>query len=175
MTSVILCGDTMQDSRRYLTWCVKQSKGIKLVKPSGNLVTAYLQKSRNALKSMEVNANAGILEWAVSASYYAKYFSVYALLSKIGVKCEIHDCTIALFNYLFSDSVSPQVFQELQQSKEDRIETQYYAREIKVNLEQLSNQTKNFVLEIEKIIDGLNSESIAHLQNKLKKLTTTPK
>jgi len=53
MSSAILCGDIMQGSRRYLTWCLKQSKGIRLVKPSENLVRAYLEKSRNALKSME--------------------------------------------------------------------------------------------------------------------------
>ena len=52
---------------------------------------------------MEINAQAGLIEWAVSASYYAEYFEVYSLLSKIGVKCEIHDCTIALFDYLFSE------------------------------------------------------------------------
>lgn len=165
----------MQGSRRYLTWCLKQSKGIRLVKPSENLVRAYLEKSRNALKSMEVNAKAGIVEWAVSASYYAKYFSVYALLSKIGVKCEIHDCTIALFNHLFIDSVSPKLVQELQQSKEDRIEMQYYTREIRVNLDQLANKTKSFVLEIEEIIDSLNSERITLLQNRLKELISASK
>jgi len=175
MSSAILCGDTMQESRRYLTWCAKQSKGIRLVKPSENLVRAYLEKSRNALKSMEVNAKAGILEWAVSASYYAKYFSVYALLSKIGVKCEIHDCTIALFNHLFIDSVSPQLVQELRQSKESRIEMQYYTREIRVNLDQIVNQTKNFVLKIEEIIDSLNSERTTLLKNKLKELISASK
>ncbi|MGQ9718232.1 MAG: hypothetical protein ACUVWK_00020 [Nitrososphaerales archaeon] len=52
----------MQDNRRYLIWCFKQSKGIRLVKPSENIVRAYLEKSKNALKSMEVNAKAGITE-----------------------------------------------------------------------------------------------------------------
>lgn len=163
----------MQDDRRYLKWCIKQSNGIRLIKPSENLVKAYLEKSRNALKSMEVNAKAGIVEWAVSASYYAKYFCVYALLSKIGVKCEIHDCTIALFNYLFGNSVSPHTVRELQQSKEDRIEMQYYTRQIKVNMEQLTKQTKNFVLKIEKLIDGLNSERIIFLRNRFKRLMPT--
>jgi len=36
-----------------------------------------LEKSRNALKSMEVNAKAGITKWSVSAGYYAKYFIEY--------------------------------------------------------------------------------------------------
>ncbi|HKZ41790.1 MAG TPA: HEPN domain-containing protein, partial [Candidatus Hodarchaeales archaeon] len=122
------------------------------------------------LRSMDVNAEAGIPEWAVSASYYARYFAVYALLQKIGVKCEIHDCTIALFEYLFGDSVPKQLIRELQQSKEYRIEAQYYTQEIKVDLDRMINETKNFVLEIEKIIDSLDTERIAQLQNRLKGL-----
>jgi uncharacterized protein (UPF0332 family) len=66
---------------------------------------------------MEVNAQANIEEWTVSASYYAKYFSVYALLSKIGVRCEIHDCTIALFGYLFSSAGYDHLVRELKQCR----------------------------------------------------------
>jgi len=77
-------------------------------------VKAYLEKSRNALRSTAVNANEGILELAVSASHYAKYFAVYALLSKIGAKYEIHDCTTSLFEYLLGRSAPPQVFMNLE-------------------------------------------------------------
>lgn len=175
MTIAILSGDTMRDKKSYLKWCFKQNKGIRIVKVSDNLLKAYLRKASDALKSMEVNAEAGIVEWTVSASYYAKYFAVYALLSKIGVKCEIHDCTIELFDYLFHNIVPANLIQELRQSKEDRIETQYYTQEIKVDLEQLMDQTKNFVLEIEKVIDGLNSERIMQLQKKLKELSMSGK
>lgn len=149
---------------------MNQSKGIRIVNPSDNLLRAYLRKARNAMKSMEVNAEAGITEWAVSASYYAEYFAVYALLQKIGVKCEIHDCTIALFEYLFGDSVPRKIIQELQQSKEYRVEFQYYTQEIEVNINQMIDETKNFVLEVEKIIDSLNPDEIAQLQNSLKVL-----
>ena len=158
----------MQNERSHLKWCLGQSKGIKLARSSDNLAKAYMQKSRNALMSMEINAKAGITEWAVSASYYAKYFAVYALFMKIGVKCEIHDCTITLFNYLFADNVHPSVIQEFKQSKENRIEMQYFTRETKTDTDKLMAQTKNFVLEIEKIYDVLNSEKIVILQSKLK-------
>lgn len=170
MISVKSCGDTMQDNKRYLKWCLDQNRGIRQVKPSVNLVRAYLEKSRNALKSMEVNAKEGIIEWAVSAGYYAKYFAVYALLSKIGVKCEIHDCTIALFEYLFGRDVPPQIIQEFKKSKVDRIEMQYYTRKINIDLEKLMKRTKSFVLDIEKILDGLNSDRITELQNILQNL-----
>jgi len=53
-------------------------KGIKLVSESENLQKAYLAKSKTALQAMEVNANAGLDEWTISTSYYAKYFVIYA-------------------------------------------------------------------------------------------------
>lgn len=162
----------MQNKEKYLCWCLKQSKGIRIVKPSDNLLKAYLRKSRNALKSMEINAQAGLTDWSVSASYYAKYFAVYALLSEIGVKCEIHDCTIRLFEYLFSDSLPNELIKELRNSKENRVEAQYYTQEISVDLEQVVTQTKHFVLEIEKIVDALNLDKVSQLQKKLNVLTT---
>ena len=162
----------MQNDKRHLNWCLKQHKGIRLVTSSENLVKAYREKAKNALKSMEINAQAGLVEWAVSASYYTKYFAVYSLLSKIGVKCEIHDCTITLFEHLFCDTVSSEIIKDLRNSKEDRVETQYYTQEIHVDLEQIIKKTKKFMLEIDSIIDGLNSEKIAELQKRLKILTT---
>ena len=44
--SVILCDDAMQHGRRCLMRCIKQSIGIRRIKPSGNLVRVYLKKSR---------------------------------------------------------------------------------------------------------------------------------
>jgi hypothetical protein len=64
----------MRKDEEHLKWCFKQRNGIKLSKPSNNLEKAYREKARNAIKSMDVNAREGITEWAVSASYYAKYF-----------------------------------------------------------------------------------------------------
>lgn len=142
--------------QHYLKWCLKQSKGIKLLKPSENLARAYLGKSRNALKAMKVNAEAEIIDWAVSASYYAKYFAVYALFWKLGVKCEIHECTIALFEYLFRGKVSDDLIKELR---------------VSVDLDKVTEQTTAFVLKIEELIDSLDQSTVAGLQNELRKLS----
>ena len=150
----------MQNDEAYLNWCLRQNKGIRIMTPSENLVKAYRQKSRNALKSMEVNAQSDLVDWAISTSYYSKYFAVYSLLCKIGVKCEIHDCTIALFEHLFSDSMPKEIIKDLRESKEDRIEVQYYTQEITVDLEKVIKQAKKFVIEVEKVTDDLNSLSV---------------
>jgi uncharacterized protein (UPF0332 family) len=95
------------------------------------------------------------------------------LLSKLGVKCEIHDCTIAIFELLFKNSVSEEVIKDLRNSKEDRVEAQYYTKAIDVDLKQMTIKRKKFVLEIEKLIDGLNSEKTAELQKTLTTLIKT--
>jgi len=98
-----------------------------------------------------------------------QYFSVYALLSNLGVKSEIHDCTIALFAYLFRGSVSPGLVEGLRRSKRHRIETQYYTGEVGLDLGEMSVETNRFVLEMEKVLDGLNTRRIAELREKLKR------
>jgi len=157
----------MQSNKQYLKWCAKQKKGIKVVKGSINLQKAYLKKSKEALRSMEANAEKSIDEWVVSTSYYARYFAIYALLLRIGIKCEIHDCTIALFSYLFSGEVTSKFMEDLKQAKNDRIDAQYYTETIQINPQTLTN-TKEFVLSIEEIIDKLTNPKIATLQGKLK-------
>lgn len=158
----------MSADKKYLKWCAKQKKGIKLVNESENLQKAFLKKSKTALQSMEVNANAGLDEWTISASYYAKYFVIYALLSRIGIKCEIHDCTIALFSYLFGGEISLQLMQDLKQAKEDRVDAQYYNAEVKIDSSKIIIETKDFVIKIEEIIDGLNPQKIDDIRKKLK-------
>ena len=158
----------MSADKKYLKWCAKQKKGIKLVNESENLQKAYLRKSKTALQSMEVNANAGLDEWTISASYYAKYFVIYSLLSRIGIKCEIHDCTIALFSYLFRNDITPQLLQDLRQAKEDRVDAQYYSTEVKIDSPEIIAKTKEFVIKIEEIIDGLNPQKIADIRKTLK-------
>ena len=160
----------MKNDNRQLNWCLKQPKGIRLTKPSESLAKAYRQKANNALKSMEVNAQANLTDWAVSASYYSRYFAVYSLFSKIGVKCEIHDCTIALFECLFADVIPEGLIGDLREAKTYRVEMQYYTQQVSVDLNQIIKNTKKFVLEIDKICDSLNSEKITTLTKKLQLL-----
>ncbi len=168
MNSLISCGIIMVSDKKYLQWCAKQKNGIKLVKESTTLQKAYVKKSQEALKSMKINADAGIDEWAVSASYYAKYFIIYALLSRLGIKCEIHDCTIALFIHVFENDVTPKFLQDLRQAKKDRVEAQYYTSVMKIDTIKLISETHEFVLQIEEILDGIDSMRISQIRKELK-------
>jgi len=120
------------------------------------------------MKSMELNFKEGITEWGISASYYARYFAVYALFQKLGIKSEIHDCTIALFKDLFRNELPKGLISEFERAKADRVEAQYYTEQLVVNTKKTIDDTKNFVMEIERISDGLNQQKIGALIQKAK-------
>ncbi len=167
MISARRCGISTRDRRSYISWCLKQSRGVRIIDPSVNLARAYTAKARTALKAVEVNSDAGLMDWAVSASYYAKYFSVYSILMRLGLQCEIHDCTIALFVYLFEGEAPEWMAKELQESKQNRIEMQYYTGRTEVSPEEILHQSRDFVIEAEKLADGLTSEKVREFRRRI--------
>src|SRR3989339_1992166 len=75
-----------------IKWCAGKKEGLSLIEPNSDLTNAYIKKAEEALESMRVNI---IKDWRISTAYYTIYFSLYSVLMKIGIKCEIHSCTIA--------------------------------------------------------------------------------
>src|SRR3989338_290781 len=107
-----------------LAWCKKQKNGIELIESNSNLSQEYIEKAENALRA--VNALEGNKEWQISSAYYAMYFSLYAILMKIGVKCEIHACTIEIMKKTLTKYFSNEEINLLQKSLTARIDAQYY-------------------------------------------------
>ena len=157
----------MRDKK--LTWCRKQKHGIELIEPNQNVSSAYLKKAHTSLRSMDINYKESILDWTVDAAYYARYQVVYALMQRIGVKCEIHDCTIELFRFLFNDSFDEELFLELKRAKEQRINLTYYTDRL-VSVEDIKKNVysaSNFVLKVEEFLSVLTPSKIKIIKEKL--------
>jgi uncharacterized protein (UPF0332 family) len=112
-------------------------------------------------------------DWIAATAYYARYFALYALLMKIGIKSEIHDCTINLAGLLSKKGIIPQqLAEDIAQAKQTRIDTQYYVETeqnpaaIKRNVE----AARKFVLETEKAIENLTDEQINSLRLQIRSL-----
>lgn len=106
-----------------LIWCRQQKHGIELVEPSDNLRTAHLLKAEEALETAKT---AKSKDWQITAAYYALYHSTYALLMKLGVKCEIHTCTIEFAKRFLSNHLSIEDIDLLTKAFSARIDAQYY-------------------------------------------------
>ena len=69
-----------------LVWCLKQKRGIRIIEPNPNLTKAYLKKSVSALNTMTAALKIEESDWIATTAYYARYFALYALLMKMGIK-----------------------------------------------------------------------------------------
>jgi len=154
----------------YIIECATRKDGIKLVEPSENLCSAYLKMAKESLASMNANIDAGVKRWAIVAAYYARYHAIYAILMKIGIKCEIHACTIAVVRALF---LKGELVKETEAAMKQRINMQYYAdrtvsdNDYKKNI----NSAPNFVIKMEKLSAEMSGDEVEHLRKKLKKMS----
>ncbi len=111
-----------------LAWCSKQERGISLIEPNDNLANEYFANAEETLTILKAITGKSNM-WLATTKYYCEYFAVYALLMKLGVKSEIHDCTIALCDFLEKQGFLPKgSFKLLSEDKQLRIDNQYYLK-----------------------------------------------
>lgn len=114
-------------SDENIVWCLKQKRGIRIIEPNPNLTKAYLKKALSALNTMTAVVKINETDWITTTAYYARYFALYALLMKIGVKSEIHDCTISIAKLLANNKIlTSSLIEDIIKAKQTRIDTQYY-------------------------------------------------
>ncbi|MFT4309458.1 MAG: HEPN domain-containing protein [Candidatus Woesearchaeota archaeon] len=157
--------------RSHIAWCLQQKRGIRIEEPNDNLSDVYIKKAISSLNMLESAIEKNEIEWISTTAYYARYFAVYAMLQKCGIRSEIHDCTISLLQLLFVEEkiIETQYYNEMKRSKELRIEIQYYTSE-KADIKSIkkdSLKATNFVLKIEEIIEKLNDSLIGLIRQKL--------
>lgn len=162
-----------KDDGSYIRWCARQRRGIRLVDGSERLRQVHRKKSRDSIVVLRAIVESGVGTWAASASYYAKYHAVYALFMKIGIKCEIHDCTVAAFRTAFDDPSLEGLADDLAVSKETRVSTQYYEGECDLGGgagQRLVDGTCRFVAAVDAFADGLDSRGVGKTRARLGEL-----
>lgn len=153
-----------------IDWCLKQREGIALVEPNSNLAEAYIKKAEEALESMRVNI---IREWKISTAYYTLYFSLYAILVKIGIKCEIHSCTLEFARQFLKDYFEENELSFLKDSLKARIDAQYYVnRNVPDSqFDEMLQRAPEFFVKCKSIVQKLSEKKISEIRAKLKKRT----
>ncbi|MBS3107347.1 hypothetical protein J4468_00350 [Candidatus Woesearchaeota archaeon] len=152
---------------KKLEWCCSQKKGIKIIPPNNNLAKEYMQSAEETLSILQMIKGHSNM-WLATTKYYCEYFAIYALLMKIGIKCEIHDCTIELCKLLEKEDIIPNGFITiLEKDKELRIDNQYYLKNKKVEFN--FNELRDFVLKMKDRINSLTLDDITRIRKKMKK------
>lgn len=158
-----------------IDWCFKKEKGIRLVEPSENLVKGYLNMAENSIGTMKRESDKNIV-FSVSAGYYAIYYSLYALMQKIGVKCEIHSCSIEFMKIYLKDFYSKEDFDLIELAFSTRNTLQYYV-ETSVNKEDIQkilNNAYEFFVKSRDIVSRMTEKKVNKIKDEiLKKINST--
>jgi uncharacterized protein (UPF0332 family) len=148
-----------------LSWCKQQKNGIQLIEPNDNLATEYFSSAEITLQELRLtNSNM----WMATKQYYVVYFLAYALLMKVGIKSEIHSCTIELIKLFSQQKITThKLALILEESKELRIQNQYYLKNTPVSV---SDETITaLVLETKKTLDNITPKQISLIREIVQK------
>lgn len=154
---------------KKINWCKKQKGGIQIQEPNDNLSQEYFENAEESLKVLRSIKDTQSNMWLATTKYYIEYFAVYSVLMKLGVKCEIHDCTISLAEFLESENIINQGTTEtLEKDKELRIDNQYYLKNKPVNID--FQELSNFLISIKESLSKLDKDKIDDIRKKIEEL-----
>src|SRR3989339_1958649 len=151
-----------------IKWCAVKKEGLSLVEPNSNLANAYIKKAEEALESLRVNV---IKDWKISTAYYTIYFSLYAILMKIGIKCEIHSCTIEFAKRFLKDYFQELEIDFMEKSLKARVDSQYYIDRTVPDEQyhKMIQKAPEFLVKCKSIIIKLNEKKINEIRAKFQK------
>ncbi len=155
-----------------IMWCAKKKGGLSLVEPNSNLANAYIKKAEEALESMRINV---IRDWKISTAYYTLYFSLYSILTKIGIKCEIHSCTIEFAKRFLKDYFDEEELNFIEDSLKARIDSQYYIGRTVPDEQynQMITRAPEFLVKCKSILIKLKEKKINEIRNEFQKESNT--
>ena len=149
-----------------LSWCFRQKDGVHVVSPSDELAKSYLDKAEESLKTMQKLENTNT--WKIVTAYYTAYLALYALFRKVGIKCEIHDCTIEAIKLFIPERILSQSdYDFLTDLKELRINAQYYIEKTKPSEQKVAETAKktvDFFTKLSSILHRINTSKMESIR-----------
>lgn len=154
-----------------LRWCCGKKEGIKLIEPNENLSKGYIEMAEGAIGTMNRERTLN-MQFAISACYYSMYYSLYSILMKIGVKCEIHTCTLEFMKRLLTRFYSKEDFKIISKAFDARNISQYYVNKIvaKEDIDFIISNAPYFLSKSKDILSRINEKNIKEIRAEIQKL-----
>ena len=154
-----------------INWCCNQKDGIKLIEPNDNLSLGYIKMAEEAIGTMNRERNLNRM-FAISACYYSMYYSLYSILMKIGIKCEIHACTLEFMNFALSDFYSGEDIRIIKKAFDTRNTAQYYVDRIVTTEDSdfIFSKANYFLNKSKEVLTKLNENDVKRIRNKIKEV-----
>ena len=150
-------------------WCLRQKSGIDVIEPNENMSRSYLAMAEESIKVIDKMEQSRI--WTATAAYYIFYYSLYALMLRLGVKCEIHSCSLAFMEEFLNSLYNGKDVMMIKKAFSARVDLQYYAdRPVDEEvIAQVKRYCKEFFLRTEDLLIRIKEAQVNEIRNALLK------
>ncbi len=140
---------------------------MRLIEPNNGLAEEYFRNAEETLRVTNLIKNSGSNMWLATQKYYTEYMAAYSILMKIGIKSEIHSCTIEVIGLLEKAKLLDFNFSKiLDDDKNLRIDNQYYLKNKPVEFD--PKAMGSILLKIRNLLDSLTEKQITTIRNLIK-------
>lgn len=145
-----------------IKWC--WNNGLTLTNPNQNISRSYLHMAEESLRVLSDIKNSDI--WKATTSYYIFYYSLYAIMIRIGVKSEIHTCSIEFMKKFLKDIYDREDIKQFENAFSARINLQYFTdRPIdKKAIIDAEQYCKKFYLKTRGILANITNKQIDNIR-----------
>jgi len=150
-----------------ISWCLKQKGGLKIIDPNKNMSKSYIRMAEESISVLEKIKESKI--WLATTTYYVFYYSLYALMLRIGVKCEIHSCSIEFMKRYLEKFYSKHDIEMFENAFSARIDLQYYSNrpvDGKI-IDENGKYCVDFYVKTNDVLIGISEEEIDEVRRKL--------
>ncbi len=150
-----------------IKWCWKNSKGLRIVQPNENVSDSYLSMAEESIRAL--NKLKGVDIWSTTITYYIFYYSLYSLMMRIGVKCEIHLCSLEFMKRFLSEFYDERDVKMINKAFNARINLQYYPERPvdQKSLEEIKKYCKHFFIKTKDVLSLITEDDISKLRKYL--------
>jgi len=115
-----------------------------------------------------------IKDWKISTAYYTVYFSLYAVLMKLGVKSEIHSCTIEFAKRFLKEYFEEKELDFIEDSLKARVDSQYYINRTVPDEQynKMIQKAPKFLVKCKSILIKLNEKKVNEIRDKFQNIVT---
>jgi len=151
-----------------IKWCLGIRNGLELIEQNKNMSYSYLEMAKESLDMIKNVSQSKI--WKASTCYYTMYYSLYSLMMKIGIKCEIHSCSLEFMKQFLKSFYSENEVELIKKAFDVRNNLQYYPDKLMKNFDLLNIEkgTVEFFVKTKSIISEISESQIDEIISKLR-------
>jgi uncharacterized protein (UPF0332 family) len=156
-----------------IKWCLNVKNGLEIIDPNENISDSYLKMAEESLEMISKNFESKI--WSASTAYYTMYYSLYSLMMRIGIKCEIHKCSMEFLRQFLFDFYNNEDINLIESGFQIRNDLQYYPGKFvdENKFQEVKKGASNFYIKTKTALANISNKKISEIREKLEYIKKT--